>query len=167
MSYIIGIDPARVYTETDLLNGKCPSLGTIGKTANGKEYVMCKVSASNVTNGHVVTIDKDHNCTIAANTSNPPTAANRVGVALGHTTTLTASTSQCIWVQIFGTTLVLASLSALPNVSLGIGSTAGNVDDGVTSASAYISGLYLTTTSSVAGTLANAVLSYPRFNAGG
>lgn len=167
MSYMIGIDPARVYTEADALAGKCPALGTIGTLQDGRQYVMCKVSASNnVTNGHLVTIDRNHNIASCTNTSNPLTAANRLGVALSHTTTLTASASQLIWVQIFGPCVVLASLSALPNVVLYPGSVTGAVDDagsGNASASAYIGGLHLNSTSSLASTLCNAILNYPRF----
>ena len=166
MSYMIGIDPARVYTEADALAGKCPALGTIGTLQDGRVYVMCKVSTGNVTNGHLVTIDRSHNIASTTNTSNPLTAANRLGVALSHTTTLTASTSQLIWVQLFGPCVVLASLSALPNIVLYPGSVTGAVDDagsGNSSASSYIGGLILNSTSSLASTLCNAILNYPRF----
>lgn len=166
MTYIIGIDPARVYTEADALAGKCPALGTVGTLNDGRQYVMCKVSSGNITNGHLVTIDRSHNIASCTNTSNPLTAANRLGVALSHTTTLTASTSQLIWVQIFGPCVVLASLSANPNIPLYPGSVTGAVDDagsGNASASSYISGLILNSTSSLASTLCNAILTYPRF----
>ncbi len=157
----IGGRPGAVYTETELLQGKTPALGTMYTDHAGKKYVLVKTTTGNLTNGTLVTIAGSYNATAAAVAGNPPTAGTTVGVLV---VSVTASTSSICWAQVWGAGLVLASTSALPSVMLGIGSVAGNVDDGVaTSVSAAIVGLVLTATSGVSPALTACILSFPHF----
>lgn len=172
--YGVAFSPGAVYTETDFVRGKCPNPGTKSAMVDAqgsKEFIMCKVAASqNLTNGHVVTISRiaggtgiDWIATVAAaNAPGNGLADNRtVGVAV---CSITASASTFIWVQVYGRGNVQASLSALPNIPLKIGSVAGNVDDDVTSSlSGYIEGIVLLTTSSTAGIITACFLNYPHY----
>jgi hypothetical protein len=165
---LIGGSPGRIYSETDASQGIAPSQGerlSVKDSSGGvKEYVFCKVAASqNLITGHVVTINGDFVVTIAA-VAEGNTRVDQLGVAITPTTSGTASASTLIWVQVFGRTLVRASLSALPGVGLKIGSVAGNLDDdAAASASAAVHGIVLTATSGLAATLCAAILTYPRY----
>ena len=46
MTYIIGAQPGRIYTPTDLRQGRCPSKGTRAVANDGKEYLLCEVAAA-------------------------------------------------------------------------------------------------------------------------
>jgi hypothetical protein len=171
MTMMIGGSPGRIYSETEASQGIAPSQGerlSVKDASSGgtKEYLFCKVAASqNLITGHVVTIDGSFVVTIAA-VATANTAAHQLGVAITPTTSGTASASTLIWVQVFGRTLVRASLSALPNIGLKIGSVAGQVDDDpASSASAAIQGIVLTATSNLAAELCAAILTYPRYGA--
>ena len=166
---LVGGSPGRIYSEADASSGIAPAQGerlSVKDPGNGgvKEYVFCKVAASqNLICGHIVTISGDFVVTVAA-VAVANGAANQLGVAITPTTSGTASASTLIWVQVFGRTLVRASLSALPNIALKIGSVAGNVDDdAAASASAAIHGIVLTATSNLAAELCAAILTYPRY----
>jgi hypothetical protein len=167
MSSFVGAAPGTQYSGTDLLQGKIPSPGTVAEAnsptgAGRQEYVLCLVAASqNLIDGHLVTIDAStFTVTIAAAGSPAPGNASMLGIAR---TSLTASASAYIWVQRYGVGSVLATASTLPNVILGMsGATAGQVDDAVTSASAYIAGLHLTATTAATG-VTPCFLNYPRF----
>lgn len=158
--YLIGIDPGSVYTQDQMKKGKCPVAGTMAQTADGKIYRMVEVTTSqNLTKGMIATIDQNHKATVAIANGPAPTSQNQIGVIVA---TVTASASSFVWAQLYGPTSVLASLSCLPNLILTGGTTAGNVDDSVSTLSAVIEGLWLTATSSVTG-LSAAMLNYPRY----
>jgi hypothetical protein len=167
---MIGGSPGRIYSETEASNGICPSQGerlSVKDASSGgvKEYVMCKVAAAqNLIIGKVVTISGDFVVTSAADGTAANTAHHQLGVAITPTTSGTASASTLIWVQVFGRTMVRATLSALPNIGLKIGTTSGQVTDtAAASASAAIHGIVLTATSNLAGELCAAILTYPRY----
>jgi len=170
MTYMIGINPGQKYSSDDIVKGNGPGAGTHGKTADGKEYVMCVIAAAqNLLNGHLVTIDAAFAATIAAAGPPGPNAAQRLGVVrLGSSViaTVTASASEYVWVQIFGVGSVLATASTLPNVTLTMSAAAGTVDDAVATASGVIDGLVLTATTAASGITA-AILTYPRFTTPG
>ena len=161
MSSPIGMNPGTVYTQTDQVRGKCPATGTYyTDPVTGKAYRLCIVTATaNMTNGNVVTIDG--NSGMAQLAAGPPaeTAAAMLGVLQA---TVTCTLSMLGWVQVYGPCSVLASASCLPNVILGPSATAGQVDDALTTLSAYIDGILLTATTGVTG-LTAAILNYPRF----
>ena len=165
---LIGGQPGRIYTGDEIAAGKASKgqrLSVKDPNSGGdKEYVLCEVAASqNLILGHVVTISGDFVVTIAA-VAVANGAHHQLGVAITPTVSGTASASTYIWVQVFGRTLVRASLSALPNIALKIGSVAGNVDDdAAASASAAIHGIVLTATSNLAAELCAAILTYPRY----
>ncbi len=169
MGYVhIGIDPSIVYTPTDMVRGKAPGRGSRGQVydttnAQNREFIMCEVAASqNLVKGHVVTFDTTYVATVAAAGAPAQTSAQILGVVLA---TITASASMFIWVCIYGRTQVLASISCNPNVVLTMGSTAGQVDDTVSSLSAIIDGIHLVATAATTG-LTAAMLNYPRFQSG-
>lgn len=169
MTMLIGGSPGRIYSEAEASSGIAPAQGerlSVKDASSGgtKEYVFCKVAAAqNLITGHVVTIDGNFVVTIAA-VAAANGAAHQLGVAITPTVSGTASASTLIWVQVFGRTLVRASLSALPNIGLKIGSVAGNVDDdAAASSSAAVHGIVLTATSNLAAELCAAILTYPRY----
>ena len=169
MTMLVGGSPGRIYSEADQTAGICPSLGTrlsvVDPVAGGnKEYVLCKVAASNnLISGHVCTINGNFVVTVAAVAAGN-TREDQLGVAITPVTSGTASASTLIWVQIYGRCSVLASLSILPNIGLKIGTTAGQVTTaGTVTASAHVKGIVLIATSNTAGSLTQAMLTYPRY----
>ena len=158
--YIVGIDPGRVYTNNEAVNlGKCPVAGTIGTTGNGNVYKMVEVTTGNLTDGLLVTISAANKATVAA-VANAGTVAQELGVLRA---TVTASGSMFAWAQIYGRGTVMASAAANANVALGMGAVAGTVDDGGTSASAVIDGLFLTASAGASSALTAAIIRYPTF----
>lgn len=153
-----------VYTETDMLQGKAPGDGTLGygSVATGTGvFVMCKVATSqNLIKGQLVTIDASYIATVQATGSPAPTSRVQLGVTV---CTITASASSHLWVQVYGRGLVLASTSCEPNVLLGGGSVAGQVDDVTASTSAVIDGIWTTASTGAASALVACVLNYPTF----
>lgn len=162
MTFIAGMAPGVQYSGDDLLKGKCPSAGTVGRTSDGKEYVFCLVAAAqNLIDGHLVTIDPTtFTVTIAAAGPPAPANANILGVAR---TSTTASASAYIWVQRYGVGSVQATASTLPNVTLTMSAAAGLVDDAIATASGVIEGLILTATTVASGITA-CFLNYPKFS---
>jgi hypothetical protein len=167
---MIGGSPGRIYSETEASQGIAPTPGerlSVKDASSGgvKEFICCKVAGSqNLITGKVVTISGDFVVAAGADGAGANTAHQQLGVAITPTTSGTASASTIIWVQVFGRTLVRATLSALPNIGLKIGTTAGQVTDtAAASASAAIHGIVLTATSNLAGELCAAILTYPRY----
>lgn len=165
MTMQVGAAPGTQYTGTDLIQGKCPRVGTIARTndADGtKEYVFCLVAASqNLIDGHLVTINPvTFAVTIAA--AGPPAAPTMTPLGVARTS-VTASASAYIWVQRAGVGSVQASASTLPNIRLTMSAAAGLVDDAVVSVSGAITGLVLTATTAASGITA-CFLDYPHFD---
>lgn len=164
MAMMIGGAPGTQYTGTELLQGKCPKVGTKLAVSNGdgeKEYVLCLVAAAqNLIDGHLVTINGSFAVTVAA--AGPPagSAAQRLGVVR---TSVTASASAYVWVQVYGLGSVRATASTLPNVRLTMSAAAGTVDDATSSTSGGIIGLHLTATTAATG-LTACFIDYPRFD---
>jgi hypothetical protein len=164
MAYIIGASPGSVYSQTDMVRGKCPVPGTRHQdSVAGKEYVLVEVVTGNLTTGMVVTLDADWKATQLPALPGAPLSAGQVAVLIA---TITASASALVWAQVWGRCNIMASLSCLPTTLVSAGAVAGRVDSDVTSSlSAVIDGIHLTTTASVSG-LNPAVLNYPRFRGG-
>lgn len=164
MTMMIGGAPGVQYSGTELLQGKIPRVGTklVTSDADGnKEYLLCLVAAAqNLIDGHLVTIASGFVVTVAA--AGPPAgnSVSRLGVAR---TSVTASASAYIWVQVYGSGSVQATASTLPNVRLTMSAAAGAVDDATSSTSGAIIGLHLTATTGVTGITA-CFLDYPRFD---
>lgn len=179
MGFFIAGAPGQVYTETDFIQGKCPPVGTVAEFQTTHStgpctgtFVMCKAAASqNLVNGHVVQIGRaaggaapDWVATIVA-ASGPAGGANvnvqQIGVAV---CSITASASMQFWVQVYGRSVVKASVSQNPNVPLKIGTTAGVVTATVAaSASIFCEGMVLLNTSSVQGAIVACFLNWPKF----
>lgn len=160
MTMQIGGAPGVQYTGTELLQGKCPSVGTM-YTKDGKAYVMCLVAASqNLIDGHLVTIDSGFVVTIVAAGPQASNLVTKLGVAR---TSVTASASAYIWVQVYGAGSVRATASTLPAVRLCMSGAAGLVDDAIASVSGTIAGLVLTATTAASG-LTACFIDYPRFD---
>jgi hypothetical protein len=162
---LIGGRPGQIYSPDDLRTGKCPSKGerlSVKDAAGGnREYILCEVAAAqNLTSGTVVTISGGFVVTVAA-VAVGASATNELGVAI---TTATASASTLIWVQVYGRSSVLASVSQNPAIRLKVGTTAGILTaTAPVTASAWVSGIVLTATSGLQSTLAPAILTYPRY----
>jgi len=169
MSYsIVGCSPGRVYTPDELVKGVCPARGTRARTHDGKEYILCEVSGTQVTvSGSIGRIG-----TLAPAAGVSPfrfsmfTAGDEVvtkhGAVGAAIVSVTASASMLIWVQIYGACSLIASLSSLPYVQLRPSITGtGTVDDGITSLSTVIDGAWLTATSGLQDTATAAWLNYP------
>ena len=159
---VIGMNPGTVYSQTDQLRGKCPATGsTYQDETNGKVYKLAIIAASqNLNQGHVVTLDANFVATILAAGAPAETAQTEVAVAMA---TVTASVSQLIWCQVYGRCNVLASVSCLPNVVLTGAAAAGTVDDALTTLSAVIDGIHLTTSVGAVSALTAAILNYPKW----
>lgn len=161
MTMQIGGAPGVQYTGTELLQGKCPVVGTLYRTSDGKEYVFCLVAASqNLINGNLVTIASGFTVTIAAAGPQASNLVTKLGVAR---TSVTASASAYIWVQVYGAGSVRATASTLPDVRLCMSAAAGVVDDAIASVSGCIEGLVLTATTGASG-LTACMIDYPRFD---
>ena len=138
----VGVQPGEVYTGDQIRQGKGASPGMPGSNGQNKQYIMCRVAAGQtIVNGTVVTWDGSFECTIASATAPASAAGRQVAVAQ---CSVTAVASTYIWCQTVGPCIVRASANAAANVVLTMGQTAGVVDDGATSASAVITGMYLT-----------------------
>lgn len=179
MGWFIAGSPGSVYTETDAVQGKCPAVGTVAEFqtthASGPAtgtFIMCKAGASqNLITGHVVTIARatggaapDFVATIVAASGvagGANTNVQQLGVAVAS---VTCSASMLLWVQVYGRSVVKASLSQNPNVPLKIGTTAGVVTATVAaSASIFCEGMVLLNTSSVQGAIVACFLNWPKF----
>lgn len=171
MTMLIGGQPGRIYTGEEIAAGKA-SLGqrlmVKDATSGGdKEYVLCLVAASqNLISGHVVTINGGFTVTVAA-VATANTRRDQLGVAITTQTsvTATASASTYIWVQVYGRTSVITTVSATLGTTLKIGTTAGVVTSltAPVTASAFIHGMVLTATGGTQGTVCAAILSYPSY----
>lgn len=164
MTMMVGGNPGVQYTGTELLQGKCPKVGTklVTSDADGnKEYVLCLVAASqNLIDGHLVTVASGFTVTIAAAGPQASNLVNKLGVAR---TSVTASASAYIWVQVYGLGSVRSTASTLPAVRLCMSAAAGTVDDAIASVSGTITGLVLTATTAASG-LTACFIDYPRFD---
>lgn len=161
MTMQIGGSPGVQYAGTDLTQGKAPRVGTVYRTHDGKEYVFCLVAASqNLIDGHLVTIADGFTVTIVAAGPQASNLVNKLGVAR---TSVTASASAYIWVQVYGAGSVRATASTLPAVRLCMSAAAGTVDDAIASVSGCITGLVLTATTAASG-LTACLIDYPRFD---
>jgi hypothetical protein len=98
--YIVGIDPGRIYTQTQLTKGICPSVGTMGQTSDGKIFRMVEVTTSqNLVKGMIVSLDANHKATVAVAGGPAPGVAQELAVVIA---TVTASASQLVWAQLYG-----------------------------------------------------------------
>lgn len=170
MSTFTGANPANVYTQDDQTKGKFPAVGqyaeTIDSSGRSCGWWSCLVAASqNLKQGHIVTIDNNFVVTIVAAQAGAQSANASSGNIIGVVqTSITASASACIWVQVFGRSSVLvASASTNPSILLKASSTAGEVDASMTSISAIIGGITLLVTSGAAHALTACMLTFPRF----
>jgi hypothetical protein len=162
--FAIGYRPGEVYTETNFLQGKCPALGTTFMDGNGKAYTLVKVGAAALTNGLAVVINANTWTTVlgTAAAAGVPNLG-QVGLAI---CSITASTSQIIWMQVFGRcdfATFAASASALPGAAVKFAADGSLTAVGVTTASAYIAGMTCFATNSVISSPVGSVfLNYPK-----
>lgn len=158
-----------VYSEADLAtSGAGMSLGTMIED-RGKRYTLVKVvTAQNVVNGNVITIDSSFSATLLT-TGAPAPAGTSAGLTMAVAVcSVTASASQAFFAQVYGQGQVRvtdATASNLPNHIMVPGSTPGELRGGAATASAYISGITLMATASAAG-LANCFINFPRMAIG-
>ncbi|HXF89589.1 MAG TPA: hypothetical protein VNK48_14635 [Xanthobacteraceae bacterium] len=166
MSFSAGIKPAEVYSSDDVLSGKAGwRVGQRVQSDDGKEYVFCLVAAGqNLVSGNIVSLINNASFgTVAILATGAP--APGTAMPLGRAVcSVTASASNYIWVQVFGSAAVSitdATASNLPGHIVIPGSVAGAVRGGLATASSYIEGLTFTATASTGATGAM-FLSYPR-----
>jgi len=185
MALVIGMTPGRVYTETDLVQGRCPGVGTFGEgigtanaggaitniaaRANGgdlRQYVLVRVgAATNLVNGNVVQYAGDFTATLPGSAAAGLPNLGPLAVVIAS---ITASTSQFVWAQVMGlcNALFEATTSAIPGAPLKLGGTSGQITAAaVTTASNYISGMQVAATVSAVG-LGAVFLNYPRVISG-
>jgi hypothetical protein len=165
--HVVGIKPGEVYTSDDRAQGKGYQVGTRGVDSNGKEYIYCVVAASqNLVNGNLVSLlpgggTAAFTATIYATGGPAPGPGTPLGVI---TTSVTASASNYVWVQVFGScnvSITDATASNLPNHLVVPASVSGAVRGAIATASSFIEGLTFSATASTGSTGAM-FLSYPR-----
>lgn len=162
--YTIGMAPGTRYTETDLKRGKGCNPGTRGVDSSGREFIMLRVGTAQVTNGVAVvfnTLDFTTVLGTAAGAAQP----NLGPVAIVYTS-ITASTSQFVWAQVYGNCaigIMGATASALPGAAVKFGADGAVTAVGVVTTSQYISGMNCMATNSVQDSpVAKLFLNYPR-----
>jgi len=173
MTALMGMQPGEVFTSTDRAEGKGFAVGAKGVDSAGKEYIYCLVAASqNLVSGNVVTLVSTgagaaaHTATILATA---PPAPGVSGIPLGVVVcSITASASNYIWVQVYGSanvTITDATASNLPGHILTPASVSGSVKGAIATASSFIEGMVFSATAS-SGETGAVFLSYPRMAAG-
>lgn len=183
--FVVGMKPGRVYEPAEVLQGKCPGLGTFGETTGNtsgggditniagrvgggdvRGYVLVQVGAGlNLVNGTIVQYQGNFLATLpgSAGAGIPNLGPLAVIVA-----SITASASQLVWAQVMGLCNVLfdATTSAIPGAPLKLGPTSGTVTAAsVVTASNYITGAVVMATVSAVG-LGAVMLNYPRVISG-
>lgn len=163
--FMVGMRPGEVYSESRALKGACPSVGTTGMDGSGRVFIMLKVGASqNLTQGLAVVYSTTTYATILG-TAAAAGVPNLGPVAIIYAS-ITASTSQLVWAQIYGlcTTAVFeASGSALPGAAVKFGANGALTSVAITTASAYIAGCNCAATNSVVTTAVSSIfLNYPK-----
>lgn len=166
MAAIHGITPGEVYTSDDRAQGKGFAVGTRGFDHNGKEYIYCLVAASqNLVTGNLVSIISSAGVAFTATIYATGGPAPGPGTPLGLcVTSITASASAYIWVQVFGSanaSITDATASNLPNHLVVPASVSGAIRGVIATASSFIEGMVFSATASTGSTGA-VFLSYPR-----
>lgn len=166
MSAVTGINPGEVYTSDDRSQGKGFTVGTKGFDHAGKEYIYCLVAASqNLVTGNLVSLISAAGVAFTATIYATGGPAPGPGTPLGLcVTSVTASASSYIWVQVFGAasaSITDATASNLPNHLVVPASVSGAIRGTIATASSFIEGMTFTATSSTGSTGA-VFLSYPR-----
>jgi len=164
---LVGIKPQEVYAGTDTANGKV-AVGTRGFDSAGKEYIFCLVAASqNLVTGNLVTLIQTGTganfgtVTILGTGGAAPGLGTPLGVCVSS---ITASASSYIWVQVFGScnvSITDATASNFPGHLTVPASVSGAARGAIATASSYIEGLTFSATAST-GTTAAMFLTYPR-----
>lgn len=161
--FAIGMRPGEVYSEARALRGSCPSVGTRFTDSSGREFIMVKVGAAqNLVNGHAVTFSTSNYLTTLGTAAGA--GVPNVGFVGIVQCTITASTSQLVWAQVYGlctNALFEASGSALPGAAVKFGANGNLTAVAVTTASAYIAGITCAATNSVVGA-GSVFLNYPK-----
>ncbi len=170
MGYAIGASLNDVLVEGDLRpGGKTMKPGTVVTDSNGAIFTCVKVvSGQNIVNGNVVYWDGSYNVTVLASGQGAISGAvNWAGMGV-TVNSITASTSQFIFAQVFGQGNVRVTdttASNLPGHLMIPGSTPGELCGKLpATASTYVSGIVLTATCSVA-TLTACFINFPRMSA--
>ena len=166
MSAIHGITPGEVYSSDDRSQGKGFTVGTRGFDHAGKEYLYCLVAASqNLVNGNLVSLISAAGVAFTATIFATGGPAPGPGTPLGLiVTSVTASASNYVWVQVFGASsasITDATASNLPNHLVVPASVSGAIRGTIATASSFIEGMVFTATSTT-GSTGNVFLSYPR-----
>ncbi len=158
--YLVGMEPTRVFTPTEIVQGKAPGKGSVGTTHDGKVFRMVEIVAGPVVRGQIVALAADN---YAAITTAATAGVPNVGPLAVAVNTATASASAHIWVQVYGPGAVLfdVTTSASPGAAIKLGADGKVTAAAVTTASAYISGLTVLTTVSVTGS-GSVFINYPR-----
>ena len=166
MAALHGITPGEVYDSTDRTQGKGFTVGTRGFDHAGREYIYCLVAASqNLVSGNLVSLISAtgvaYTATIYATGGPAPGPGTPLGLIVSS---ITASASTYVWVQVFGTaaaSITDATASNLPNHLVVPASVSGAVRGTIATASSFIAGMVFTATAST-GSTGNVFLSYPR-----
>lgn len=165
--FVTGIKPAEVYSAEDRAQGKGYQIGTRAVDQNGKEYVYCLVAASqNLVSGNLVSLipatgGGAYTATIYATGGPAPGPGTPLGLCVAS---VTASASNYIWVQVYGSanaSITDATASNLPNHLVVPASVSGAVRGTIATASSFIAGMVFSATASTGSTGA-VFLQYPR-----
>lgn len=132
------------------------ALGQIAEGTDGSTWVYVKAGTGGVTGlGYVVVIDEDFTALMMSNSVGG--LGDKIGVA-----PVAASLGDYFWAQVYGTCDdIRVSASCAANVVLASTTTAGEIDDSVTTPTKNITGITLTTARG--GTAGNApgMLNFP------
>lgn len=132
------------------------ALGQIAEGTDGSTWVYVKAGTGGVTGlGYVVVIDEDFTALMMSNSVGG--LGDKIGVA-----PVAASLGDYFWAQVYGTCDdIRVSASCAANVVLASTTTAGEIDDSVTTPTKNITGIILTTARG--GTAGNApgMLNFP------
>lgn len=156
MPYLIGVNPAEVFSTTDT-SGKNFGLGDRATDHLGNEYVYVAYGTGGATVNFAVSINAAYEAIMT--TSTLSLRGEQVGVAMAA-----ASATDRGWAMIYGRTTVRTEIASVA-VAMATTATAGTIDDAAGTGTKQILGLSLSTAQTGAAGLAPAILNYPSIGA--
>lgn len=152
---LVGALFSESFTPAQLEQGKGFGLGDVYADSQGNRYVFVQFGVGGATPNFVVSIKADNSALMATNSV--ALRGERVGVYVG---TAAAAATEYGWVQIYGAVNVQTDV-ATANVAMATTTTAGQIDDAVTTGTKNIHGLTLTSARTGSAGLAAAYLIDP------
>lgn len=157
MGFLIGINPTDTYTTEQLENsGVSFGLGDAGETHEGNKYVWVKAGTGGVGANDAVAIDEAY--TALKLEDDYANAGHKVGVA-----PVAIAASSYGWVQVRGVCSLNVAGAYAADASLYTTSTAGTLDDAVTTTESRIYGLVGTASATTGATTVAAFMAIEPF----